>query len=242
MSVGLLERPTTEVPRSGGSGGVPARQAMVRWAWRLFRREWRQQFLILALVMVAVAVTVVGAAVATNTPPAANAGFGSANHMGTFAGSDPRLGATIGSLEHRFGQVDVIENQTLTVPGSVVTYNLRAQYPNGAFGTPMLSPLSGHYPAGPGQVDLTPDLASMLDLRVGDAWDQDGTTRTVVGIVQNPQSLLDEFALVVPGQVKGPMQVTVLFDATVDAVALGPNFSTPQPAGEATRSTPRPSC
>jgi putative ABC transport system permease protein len=34
----------------------------------------------------------------------------------------------------------------------------------------------------------------------------------VVGIVQNPQSLLDEFALVVPGQVRNPTQVTVLFD------------------------------
>jgi putative ABC transport system permease protein len=33
----------------------------------------------------------------------------------------------------------------------------------------------------------------------------------VVGIVQNPQSLLDEFALVAPGQVSTPSQVTVLF-------------------------------
>ena len=34
----------------------------------------------------------------------------------------------------------------------------------------------------------------------------------MVGIVENPQSLLDEFALVAPGQVTGPTQVTVLFD------------------------------
>jgi hypothetical protein len=31
--------------------------------------------------------------------------------------------------------------------------------------------------------------------------------------VQNPQSLLDEFALVAPGQVSTPSQVTVLFTA-----------------------------
>ena len=31
--------------------------------------------------------------------------------------------------------------------------------------------------------------------------------------MQNPQSLLDEFALVAPGQVSTPTQVTVLFDA-----------------------------
>ena len=41
-------------------GGAPARRAVVRWAWRLFRREWRQQLLILALITVAVAATIVG--------------------------------------------------------------------------------------------------------------------------------------------------------------------------------------
>ncbi len=227
MSVGLLERPVAEAGAYEGSGGVPARRAMVRWAWRLFRREWRQQFLILALVIVAVAATVVGSAVAVNTPPPANAGFGSANHMGTFAGADPHLAAEISSIEQRFGQVDVIENETLTVPGSVQTYDLRAQDPNGPFGTPMVSVLSGHYPAGPGQVAITPGLASTLNLKLGDTWDQDGTTRTVVGIVQNPQSLLAEFALVAPGLVTSPTQVTVLFDASVPADSLGPNFSTP---------------
>ena len=32
-----------------GNGGVVARRAVVRWAWRLFRREWRQQVLVLGL-------------------------------------------------------------------------------------------------------------------------------------------------------------------------------------------------
>jgi len=43
------------------NGGVPARRAVIRWAWRLFRREWRQQLLVLALIVVAVAATFVGA-------------------------------------------------------------------------------------------------------------------------------------------------------------------------------------
>jgi putative ABC transport system permease protein len=34
-----------------GHGGMPARRAVVRWAWRLFRREWRQQSLVLALLL-----------------------------------------------------------------------------------------------------------------------------------------------------------------------------------------------
>ena len=98
--------------------------------------------------------------------------------------------------------MQVIENQTFTVPGSTQTYQLRSQDPHGPYGGPMLQLLSGHYPTGPNQIALTPGLASELNLRVGDTWSQGG--KTVVGIVQNPQSLLDEFALVPPGQVTNP--------------------------------------
>src|ERR1700689_4666534 len=54
-------------PRAGtGNGGVPARRAVFRWGWRLFRREWRQQLLVLGLLTVAVGATVWGASVITN--------------------------------------------------------------------------------------------------------------------------------------------------------------------------------
>ena len=43
------------------------------------------------------------------------------------------------------------------------------------------------------------------------------------GTVENPQSLLDEFALVAPGQVNGPTRVTALFDAHgPGAASIGP--------------------
>ncbi|MFZ2058671.1 MAG: hypothetical protein WAV54_14800 [Acidimicrobiales bacterium] len=186
---------------------------MVRWAWRLFRREWRQQLLVLALIIVAVTATIVGSAVATNTPPSANTGFGTAQDMATFAGSDPRLAAETASLEHRFRKVDVIENETLKVPGSVDTYQLRAQGPNGPFGQPTLSLVSGQYPAAANQVAVTAGVASDFNLKLGDTWKVGGEARRVVGIVENPQSLLDKFALVLPGQVRSPNGVTVLFDA-----------------------------
>jgi putative ABC transport system permease protein len=225
----LRERPAPA--GASGNGGVPARRAVIRWAWRLLRREWRQQLLVLALVTVAVAATIVGAAVATNTPPAPNAGFGTAQDLAAFQAPDPRLASQVAALRHRFGRVDVIENQAVAIPGSVNTYDLRAQDPRGPFGQPMLSLVSGHYPDGPGQVAVTSGVAATFGLRVGDRWRQGGTSRRVTGIVANPQNLVDEFALVAVGQVTAPTQVTVLFDARgVPASKIGPNVSTPHSA------------
>jgi putative ABC transport system permease protein len=229
VSTATLNR--TSAPAGTRNGGVPARRAVMRWGWRLFRREWRQQLLVLALIIVAVAAIVLGAAVSTNNPPPANAGFGTAQDQATFATPDPKLASQIASLRHRFGRIDVIENQTLTVPGSIESYDLRAQNPDGPFGGPMLSLLSGHYPGTANQVALTPGLSSDLGLRVGSVWRQGGRSRQVVGIVQNPQSLLDEFALVIPGQVDAPTQLTVLFDAPgVPPDSIGPNVQSQQSA------------
>src|ERR1700722_9643026 len=99
-------------------GGVPARRAVVRWAWRLFRREWRQQFLILALIVVAVAATIVGSSVATNTPSPSSSGFGTAGDSATYSSLNAQVMSEIAGLQQRFGRVEVIANETMTVPGS----------------------------------------------------------------------------------------------------------------------------
>src|SRR6202034_2997927 len=94
----LTPLPDTRPP----DGGVPARRAVIRWAWRLFRREWRQQFLILALITVAVAATIVGSAVTTNDPPPSNSGFGTAQDSVSFSRYDAHTASVIASLVRRF--------------------------------------------------------------------------------------------------------------------------------------------
>ncbi|HZD68227.1 MAG TPA: hypothetical protein VFA45_04670 [Actinomycetes bacterium] len=171
MSISLRDRPVELGASDGGNGGMPVRRAVVRWAWRLFCREWRQQLLVLALLGVAVAATVVGVAVGTNTPSSPTATFGTAHHLVTLPGSDPHLAAHVAAINQRFGVVDVIEHQRLAT-GSVNPVDLRAQDPNGPYGSPMLRLTAGRYPAGADEVAVTRQVAALYNLRIGDVWQQ----------------------------------------------------------------------
>jgi putative ABC transport system permease protein len=209
---------------SRASGGTAARRAVMHWAWRLFRSEWRQQLLMLALIIAAVAALFVAAAVATNNPTPANVGFGSAQDLASFEGKVPHLAATVVSLGRRFGRVQVVENETLTVPGTTQTYQLRAENSRGPFIGPLLSLVSGRYPAKASESAMTQSVASAFDLHIGSNWTVAGVTRTVVGIVEDPLDTLDEFALVVPGQVRSPSDTELLFDAPgVSPDLIGPD-------------------
>jgi putative ABC transport system permease protein len=236
----MLDAPPA--PNRARDGGLPARRAIARWSWRLFVREWRQQALILVLIVLAVATTVVGSTVAQNSPPPAYAGFGSAQDLATFPGGAPHLALRIAALQRRFGPVDVIENQSLRIPGSIFTYQLRAQDPTGPYGGSMLALVSGRYPTGAHEVAMSQVLASELGLGLGEVWHQAGRARRLVGIVINPQSYLDAFALVAPGRVTSPTGVTVLFNAHgVSPKAIGKNVqsrsTSPQPVNSVSPET-----
>jgi putative ABC transport system permease protein len=210
MSTTVRERPASaRVP----GGGVPARRAVIRWAVRLLRREWRQQFLILALITVAVGATVLASTVATDTPATVAGVLGTAQDAASLSGPPAKVSAGINELQSHYGRTDVIENKSVQVPGTLNTFNLRAQDPHGPFGGPMLSLVTGNYPATTDQIAVTTGVASDFKLSIGANWTVAGKAWKVTGIVQNPQNLLDEFALVVPGQVTTPDNVTVLFDA-----------------------------
>ncbi len=246
---------TTRAPESAArrrppSGGAPARRAMARWAWRLVRREWRQQLIVLALITVAVAAAILGAGIATNTPPPADAAFGGARYAITLPGSDPHLAADIASITSHISaapaahrktrrgtppatSVQVVEEENLTT-GSVSPVGLRAEDPNGPFGHSTISLIAGRYPAAAGQVALTPQAASLYDTGIGGHWHAAGRVWQVVGLVENPGNLRDEFALVAHGQLPAPDSVTILFDATPSSVAA---FTLPR---QATLQTPPP--
>src|ERR1700728_1255784 len=112
VSTALREPPDLD---SGPGGGIVARRAVFRWGWRLFRREWRQQLLVLGLLTVAVAATIWGASVVTNAQiPPGYPTFGTGAVRVTLPGADPQLTADIAAIADRWGPADLIQEQDIT--------------------------------------------------------------------------------------------------------------------------------
>ena len=206
MSIALREPPDLD----RDAGGIVARRAVIRWGWRLFRREWRQQLLVLGLLTVAVAAAIWGASVVTNSQiPPSYPTFGTGAARVTLPGSDPQLAADIATIAGRWGPADLIEEQNVTA-GARQSVQLRAEGPHGHYNAPLLGLVSGTYPAGPGQVALTSQVATRYGAHVGGTWHAAGTTWQVTGIVADPSTLADQFALVASGQIRHPGQVIML--------------------------------
>jgi putative ABC transport system permease protein len=217
------------------NGGLAARRAVVRWGWRLFRRDWRQQLLVLVLLTVAVAAAVFSVSAAYHLVPSADARFGTADHRLDFDEPDPRrMDATVSDVQAWFGTVEIIGHRAVPVPGSVETVELRAQDPQGAYGRPMLSLRQGRYPAA-GEVAVTDAVAATFQVGIGGTLTLGGTARAVAGLVENPGDLDDEFALTAPGDGGPPESVTMLVRASRErATAL--------PGGYGGRLESRPAC
>jgi putative ABC transport system permease protein len=211
------------VTAGGRGGGVAARRAVVRWAWRMFRREWRQQILVLGLLTLTVGGAIFGASAAYHVVSSPAGQFGRANHLLSIHAADPRvLRAGITAARQWFGTIDVIAHRHVRIPGSTETFDLRAQDPRGPYAAPMLRLTGGRYPATAGEVAVTDEVAATFRVRVGSPLTLARRTRTVVGLVENPGNLTDEFALVPPSQLERPEDVTILVNATRERVESFP--------------------
>lgn len=217
----VAERPLLDGSRNGG---IAARRAVVRWAWRMFRREWRRQLLVVLLLAVAVAAAIGSITVAHNAVRADDGEFGSASQILTFDASDPqKLAAGLAGARRAFGTIDVVGHRTVSVPGSVETVDYRAQAPGGVYGRDLLTLRRGRYPSTPLEVAVTDGVAEVLRLELGSALALDGRRRVVVGIVENPSKLSDEFALISPSSGNAD-HVDVLVGASSDSTETASFF------------------
>jgi putative ABC transport system permease protein len=210
----MIDARTGAMDPPGGprDGGFAARRAIVRWAWRLFRREWRQQALVLGLLTVAVVASILSATIAYNVAPAGGrADFGTASHFLWFDGGDSgQLRADLAQAEDWFGVTQSITYRNVTVPGAFDALEVRGQDPDGPYGGPMLALREGRYPEGVTEIAVTRRVVETLGLEIGRSLVIDGVERAVVGLVENPNDLRQQFALVDPNQEVRPDSVQIL--------------------------------
>ena len=200
---------------SRDNGGMAARRAILRWAFRMYRRDWRSQAVVLLLLTISVAGAAFGIATTYNIAGSSDATFGRAANFLRYDGADPaQLADRLARTEQWFGTVEEIGHRYAPVPGLFDQVDIRAQQPDGTYGAPMLALREGHYPRGAGDIALTETVAASLKGTVGQTVSLDGKTWTVTGIVENPADLSDRFALVDPAAAGPPQQVTVLVGGT----------------------------
>jgi putative ABC transport system permease protein len=157
--------------------------------------------LVLVLLGLAVAAAVGGAAAAYNLAPAeGNAAFGGATHSLEF--DDPEaqaLAVDIPAAKGWFDMVDVIGRRYFTVPGLFDPIELRSQDPLGPLSAPMLALVEGRYPSADREMAVTDGTSDTLGANLEATVELGDTRWVVVGVVENPSNLNDEFALIAPG-------------------------------------------
>jgi len=183
----------------------------MRLAVRVYRREWRQQILVIALLTFTVAGALDLIAAAYNTPDSLDARYGTANLSIRFGGLGPQaVNAKVAAVRARLGTIDVIEQRSSTIPGLTRPVNVQAQDPRGPYGAAMLRLVSGRYPTVAGEAAMTDQVAALMRLRVGRTLTLTNRRLSVVGVVENPYDLNAEFVLVPPVGAGPPESVTVL--------------------------------
>lgn len=200
MTVQQKDRPSQGVVGEGRGvhGGVAGRVAVVRWSWRMLRREWRRQVLLVGLIaaVAGAAVCALPAAAAYGDDPAGT--FGSARqsvHLEAAGGAVDALRREIAGARSALGTVQVIAHRQVPVPGSAAALDLRAQDPHGPYGGGRLRLLDGRWPGSPGEIALTRSAAQELRTGLGRTVTAAGQRLAVVGLVENPARLADTFAL-----------------------------------------------
>lgn len=200
-----------EDPRRAAMG----RRSLSRWALRLALSEWKQRILIVLLIALASTATLLGVAVASAAPGTPNAStFGTAQTLIQLPGTTKNLSGVIASIEKAYGTASVIYDEPIAT-GQTGGADLRAQSPSAPFTQVLLALDHGRYPTGAGEVAVTAGLAQLYSLKVGAIWHvppstgaDAGRAFTVTGIVEDPSNLLDEFALVSPGELASHGQLT----------------------------------
>lgn len=161
-----------------------------RWNVRVLRRELRQHSVIFLLVGAAVALSVGALVAAHNLVEPPESDYGAAQFAATVDTSPDPLAAALDRDGHAYG---TIASATTTVSGTAQRVAIRVVDQSNPVTAPLVRLREGRWPASQNEVAVT-DRA-ILDGSVGDRITIGAAQVDIVGIVENPTRLDDEFVL-----------------------------------------------
>ena len=104
----------------------------------------------------------------------------------------------IESARQQLGVIEVIAHSAIPIPGSVDSIDARAQDPNGPLAASTLRLRQGRLPAATNEASVTAGVERLFGVHTGSVLNLPDGHVTVVGVVENPHDLDDEFVLLTP--------------------------------------------
>ena len=193
---------------------MSARGFVWRWSWRQVRREWRQYFVILAMLICGVAVAVASVLMVHNMVAPPTSEYGNGQIAVDIGDRNDELDAALDANGIDFG---VVRDAVVERPGQAGQIALRAADPSNATTDPLFALVDGRWPTTSDEVAVT-DRVLADRLPVGAPLSIGGRTVEIVGVVENPTRLSDEFVFAVDtGSFETTSESTrYLVDATID--------------------------
>lgn len=174
-----------------------AKRALSRWGWRLLRNEWRQQFLILTLIVLSLTAASVLATLGFHAEQPASTFAGSATHRLYLNPDDEEdLASQLDRLAAVFDEAEVTLTSYGRRDGSDVEIPIEALPTTLVFGSEPVRLLAGHLPDEPAELAVSTQTAAAARLTLGNSVSIEGSDYTIVGLVEDPSILNRTFALV----------------------------------------------
>lgn len=201
---------------------MTSRSFFRRWNLRVLRREWHQHVGVFVLLLAGVVTGVAGVLATYNLVEPAASELGNAR-FAAWSDDDPAaLAAVLDAGGHRYATID---STTVLVTGTTQRVSARSIDAANPVTAPLVALLDGRLPERAREVAVS-DLA-IEGASVGEELVLGGAVVTIVGLVENPTDLGDEFVLSPALSALGDPEVDTRFlidadPAAVDLSGAGP--------------------
>lgn len=170
---------------------MTGRRFLWRWNVRMSRRQWRRQLGLFVMTSLAVALSVGGTVAAFNLVEPPGFRYGTGDVRATISGGGRDAIELLDTQDNPFAALHVA---TVATPGAKPTVQVRVIDPANPVSQTLLALVDGRWPENPNEIAITDD-AQVAHRGLGSTVELGGGDRVVVGIVENPTALRDEFVL-----------------------------------------------